>query len=216
MKYKHRYAVKLMCKVLKISESGYYRWLKNKDKPSKRHLLPVKINEILSEHPDNANYGYDRIHKALEIRGIKVSRNIVYRAMKDGNLIHKARKPHGITKASTEIQDKENLIKRDFTADKPVKKLLTDITEVQCLDGKLYISAIMDCYNGEILTVEMRDNMKKRIMHGYGVLVETEMWQFARSSITQRPRKSIHKRGISEIIKKLRNNTEFKRHRALL
>ena len=110
-----------MCKVLKISESGYYRWLKNKDKPSKRQLLPVKIKKILSEHPDNANYGYDRIHKALEICGIKVSRNTVYRAMKDGNLIHKARKPHGTTKASTEIQDKENLIKRDFTADKPVK-----------------------------------------------------------------------------------------------
>lgn len=90
LKYKHRYAVKLMCKVLKISESGYYRWLKNKDKPSKRHLLLVTINEIISEHPDNANYGYDRIHKALEIRGIKVSRNTVYRAMKDGNLIHKA------------------------------------------------------------------------------------------------------------------------------
>mgnify|MGYP001775809887 FL=1 len=41
--------------------------------------------------------------------------------MKDGNLIHKARKPRGITKASTEIQDKENLIKRDFTAAEPVK-----------------------------------------------------------------------------------------------
>ena len=94
-----------MCKVLKISESGYYRWLKNKDKPSKRQLLLVKIKEILSEHPDNANYGYDRIHKALEIRGIKVSRNTVYRAMKDGNLIHKARKPHGTTKASTKISE---------------------------------------------------------------------------------------------------------------
>ena len=92
-----------------------------------------------------------------------MSRNTVYRAMKDGNLIHKSRKPHGITKASSEIQDKENLIKRDFTADKPVKKLLTDIAEVQCSDGKLYISPIMDCYNGEILTVEMRDNMKKEL-----------------------------------------------------
>ena len=126
-----------MCKVLKISESGYYRWLKNKDKPSKRKLLLVKIKEILSEQPDNANYGYDRIHKALEICGIKVSRNTVYRAMKEWNLIHKARKPHGITKATTEIQDKENLIKRDFTATEPVKKLLTDITEVQCLDGNV-------------------------------------------------------------------------------
>ena len=78
-----------MCKVLKISESGYYRWLKNKDKLSKRQLLLVKIKEIISEHPDNANYGYDRIHKALEIRGIKVSRNTVYRAMKEGALIHR-------------------------------------------------------------------------------------------------------------------------------
>ena len=205
-----------MCKVLKISESGYYRWLKNKDKPSKRQLLPVKIKEILSEHPDNANYGYDRIHKALEIRGIKVSRNTVYRAMKDGNLIHKARKPRGITKESTEIQDKENLIKRDFTAAEPVKKLLTDITEVQCSDGKLYISPIMDCYNGEILTVEMRDNMKKELCIDTVYQFKAEIWQFARSSITQRQRKSIHKRGISEIIKKLRNNAELKRHRTLL
>ena len=41
--------------------------------------------------------------------------------MKDGNLIHKARKSRGITKSSTEIQDKENSIKCDFTADKPEK-----------------------------------------------------------------------------------------------
>ena len=111
LKYKNRYTVKLMCKVLKISESGYYRWLKNKDKLSKRQLLLVKIKEIISKHPDNANYGYDRIHKALEICGIKVSRNTVYRAMKEGSLIHKSRKPHGITKASTEIQDSDSSIR---------------------------------------------------------------------------------------------------------
>ena len=42
---------------------SHYRWLKNKDRPSKCERLPVKIKEILSEHPDNKNYGYDRIHK---------------------------------------------------------------------------------------------------------------------------------------------------------
>ena len=56
-----------MCKVLKISESEYYRWLKNKDKPSKRKLLLVKIKEILSEHPDNANYGYDRVSSMISL-----------------------------------------------------------------------------------------------------------------------------------------------------
>lgn len=152
-----------MCKVLKISESGYYRWLKNRNKKTKRQLLLVKIKEILSEHPDNDNYGYDRIHKALMLKGIEVSRSTVYRTMKDGGLIHKMKKPHGITKSTTEVQEKENIIKRNFASDKPMCKLLTDITEVQCADGKLYVSPIMDCFNGEIVAVEMRDNMKKEL-----------------------------------------------------
>ncbi len=152
-----------MCKILNVSESGYYRWLRNRNKKTKRELLLVEIKKTLAEHPDNDNYGYDRIHKALDLKGINVSRNTVYRAMKDGCLIHKIRRPHGITKATTEIQEKENIIKRDFTADAPLKKLLTDITEVQCADGKLYISPIMDCFNGEILSLEMRDNMKKEL-----------------------------------------------------
>ena len=152
-----------MCRVLKVSESGYYRWLRNRNKLSKRQLLLVKIKEILTEHPDNDNYGYDRIHKVLKLRGIDVSRNTVYRAMKDGGLIHKARKPHGITKATTEIQERENLIKRDFKAEKPLRKLLSDITEIQCYDGKLYLSAVFDCYNGEILSIAMDNNMKKEL-----------------------------------------------------
>jgi len=78
-------------------------------------------------------------------------------------LLHKRRRPHGITKADTEVQNKENLIKRDFKADKTITKLLTDITEVQCSDGKLYVSPILDCCNGEIIALEMRDNMKKEL-----------------------------------------------------
>lgn len=152
-----------MCRVLKVSESGYYRWLKNRDKCTKRQLLAVSIKEIISEHPDNDNYGIDRIHTALNNKGIIVSRRTVYRTMKETGLLHKRRKPHGITKATTEIQNKENLIKRDFSADRPLTKLLTDITEVPCVDGKLYISPVLDCYNGEIVALEMRNNMKKEL-----------------------------------------------------
>lgn len=83
--------------------------------------------------------------------------------MKDGNLLHHRRTPRGITKATTEIEEKENLIKRNFKSDKPFAKLLTDITQIQCIDGKLYISAILDCFNGEIVALEMRDNMKKEL-----------------------------------------------------
>lgn len=163
LKYKEKYTVKAMCRALKISESGYYRWLKNQARQTSRELLTVKIKEILAEHPDNFNYGIERIKTALLQKGTEVSRRTVYRAMSDSGLLHKRRRPRGITKATTEIQDKENLIKRDFSSDTPLTKLLTDITEVQCSDGKLYVSPVMDCFNGEIVALEMRENMKKEL-----------------------------------------------------
>lgn len=152
-----------MSKVLKVSESGYYRWLKNREKSTSRQLLSVEIQKIIDEHPDNDNYGADRMRIALSQAGIDVSKSTVRRAMRELGLIHKRRIPHGITKATTEMQEKENLIKRDFGAYEPLKKVLSDITEIQCSDGKLYASAVLDCFNGEILALAMDDNMKKEL-----------------------------------------------------
>ena len=68
-------------------------------------------------------------------------------------LIHeRKRRPKGLTKATIEIQEKENLIRQDFSADKPYTKLLADISQIQCIDGNLYISPIIDYFNGEILS----------------------------------------------------------------
>ena len=152
-----------MCRVLKISESGYYRWLKNRGKPTARQLLSVEIQGILDEHPDNDNYGVRRMVTALAQKGVRVSTRTVYRTMSEMGIVHRRRRPRGITKATTEIQDRENLLKRNFKAEKPLRKLLSDITGIQCFDGKLYVSAVLDCYNGEILSVAMDDNMKKEL-----------------------------------------------------
>lgn len=163
MNNRDKYRVKAMCRVLKISESGYYRWLKNRGKPTARQLLSVEIQGILDEHPDNDNYGVRRMVTALAQKGVRVSSRTVYRTMSEMGIVHRRRRPRGITKATTEIQDRENLLKRNFKAEKPLRKLLSDITEIQCFDGKLYVSAVLDCYNGEILSVAMDDNMKKEL-----------------------------------------------------
>ncbi len=152
-----------MCKVIKVSESGYYRWQKNREKPTSRELLSVEIQKIIDEHPDNDNYGVDRMRIALNQAGIDVSKSTVRRTMREMGLIHKRHIPHGITKATTEVQEKENLIKRNFSADKPLEKVLSDMTEIQCSDGKLYASAVLDCFNGEVLALAMDDNMKKEL-----------------------------------------------------
>ena len=84
--------------------------------------------------------------------------------MRKGNLLHKSRRsPDGLTKADRKAQRHENLLKGDFSSDAPNKKWLTDITQVPCKDGKLYIAPIMDCFAGEIITVAMDDNMKKEL-----------------------------------------------------
>ena len=86
-----------MCRALKISESGYYRWLKNRNKPTARELLSVEIKAILDEHPDNDNYGVKRMTAALEQKGIHVSQSTVYRALAEMGVLHKNRTPRGIT-----------------------------------------------------------------------------------------------------------------------
>lgn len=84
--------------------------------------------------------------------------------MREHGWLHKPhRRPKGLTHATTEIQEQENLIKQDFSGLQPLEKLLTDILQIPCQDGKLYISPIPDCYNGEILSLIMRGNMKKKL-----------------------------------------------------
>lgn len=164
MKRRKHWTVKLMCKILCVSVSGYYKYRKTIGKPGKDVTLSAAIKEILEESPFNDNYGVPRIQLALLQRGIKAGIRRITRIMREHGWLHKPhRKPKGLTHATTKIQEQENLIKQDFSADRPLKKLLTDISQIQCRDGKLYISPILDCYNGEILSLVMRDNMKKEL-----------------------------------------------------
>ena len=153
-----------MCCVLNVSEAGYYKYIKNLDKPDKDTVLSAAIMEIIGEESFNDNYGVPRMRIALFNKGLKVGTRRLTRLMRELNLIHeRKRRPKGLTKATTEVQEQENLIKQDFTADKPFTKLLTDISQIQCADGKLYISPILDCFGGEILALQMRNNMKKEL-----------------------------------------------------
>ena len=153
-----------MCDVLNVSETGYYRFKRNLGRPGKDAVLSAVIQDVLDEHPFNDNYGVDRMQIALMHRGYTVGKRRISRIMKENGWLHeRKRRPKGLTRATTEIQEKENLIKHDFTSDQPYQKLLTDISQISCRDGKLYISPIMDCFNGEIISLVMRSNMRKEL-----------------------------------------------------
>lgn len=153
-----------MCMILSVSTSGYYKYKKNLGRPDKDDILSAAMQAILNESQFNDNYGAPRMQIALNQRGLKAGIRRITRIMREKGWLHKPhRKPKGLTHVTTEIQEQENLLKQDFSSSKPLKKLLTDISQIPCYDGKLYISPIMDCFNGEILSLIMRENMKKEL-----------------------------------------------------
>lgn len=153
-----------MCRVLSVNESGYYKWLKNKECQKKWQTLLIEIHKILDEDQNNDNYGAYRIFIALTQRGIITSLSSVRRAMRRGNLLKpNKRRPDGLTKAAKKAMRLQNMLKRNFTANAPNKKWLTDISQIQCQDGKLYIAPVFDCFGGEIISIAMDTNMKKEL-----------------------------------------------------
>lgn len=154
-----------MCRVLGVSESGYYKHFRNANRPYKYAVLLAEIYELLREEPENANYGIYRIYLYLKNnKGYTGGYSRILRICKKNNLIIKQRrKPNGITKADREAQKSENLIKQDFAAEKPNIKWLTDITEIPCCDTKLYLAPVLDCFDGSIRGFKMDTNMKKEL-----------------------------------------------------
>ena len=107
------------------------------------------------------------MHKALLLKypdsGIP-SEATVYRVMTAIGITHRPnRKPNGITKADREARKSDDLLKRDFKSDKPFSKCVTDITEVKAKNGKLYVSAIFDCYDLTAIGLSMDDNMRAEL-----------------------------------------------------
>ena len=159
-----KFSARMMCAVLSVSESGFYKWKRNRKKVKTWQKLLAQMHKILEEDEENKNYGVRRMQIALEQRGIKCSLSTIRRAMVRGNPLHEDRRsPDSLTKADKKAIWPQNIIKQDFSAQEPLRKLLTDITQIPCKDGKLYVSPLLDCYNGEIIALAMDTNMKKEL-----------------------------------------------------
>ena len=155
------------CDVLDVTRQGFYWYLKHRDDPWKYEDIAEKMRVIVEEDECNDTYGRCRMNQALKLKYPNEdvpSERTVYRIMERIGLSHRPnRKPHGITKADRNARKSENLLKRDFKAGSPLKKCVTDITEIPARDGKLYVSAIFDCYDLGVLGLSMSDNMKTEL-----------------------------------------------------
>ncbi len=145
--------------MLLVSEAGYYCWLRTLTRPDKYDDLLAKIRQICAENKD---YGAYRIYLALPLfHGYTGTYYVILKLCKTHPLMLK-KKYHakGITKADPTAQASENLIQQDFSAAAPNQKWLGDITEIPTADGKLYLNAVLDCYDGAIVGFKMAKPMR--------------------------------------------------------
>lgn len=200
------------CRMLKVTGQGFYKYLAKKDRPWKYQDLADAMLAIASEDEYNDTYGRIRMYQALLLKqpeGVCIpGERTVYRMMKEIGLSHRPkRKPNGITKADREARKSDDLLKRDLTSAEPLKKCVTDITEIKAKDGKLYISAIFDCYDAAVLGLAMDTNMKAVLceraldnaVHSYPALREAVIHSDRGTQYTSETyRKAISKYGLSQ------------------
>lgn len=137
-----------MCRFFKVSRSGYYDYVKRMDTPARDLPLSEKIREC--QESCGKTYGYRRIHIWLEKQGIHHNPKTILRVMQKYSLLSVVRRKK-YRNYSNHIHKYENLLNRDFHADRPNQKWVTDISYIHTKQGVLYLSIIRDLYDNSIV-----------------------------------------------------------------
>lgn len=156
---KGKYALPALLSCFKMAKSRYYYQQAVMNKPDKYLSQRAQITSIF--HENRGIYGYRRIYLALKRKGIMLSEKIIRRIMKEEKLVVLRSKKRKYSSYLGEITPEvENIILRDFHANQPYEKLLTDITEFALSNVKLYLSAMIDCFDGMVVgwTIGTRPN----------------------------------------------------------
>ena len=147
-KHKDKYSINSMCKFFEVSRSGYYAFLKRMDIPDRDLPLAEKIKKCQEE--SHRTYGYRRVHIWLERQGIQRNPKTILRVMQKYNLLSVVRRKK-FHYCSQYLHRYPNLLNREFTAEKPNQKWVTDISYIKTVQGFMYLSIIRDLYDNSIV-----------------------------------------------------------------
>lgn len=133
-----------------MARSTFYYYLKKLQQPNKDTAVRNSILAIYDQH--KGRYGYRRITDTLKNNGVQINHKRVARIMNACGLKSLVRTKKYKSYKGQQGKIARNLLKRKFNARKPNQKWVTDVTEFSVAGKKLYLSPIMDLYNGEILS----------------------------------------------------------------
>ena len=147
-RHKDKYSVSEMCRFFNVSRSGYYDYVKRMDKPSSENHLVEKIYEC--QERSHKTYGYRRVQIWLERQGIHKDPKTVLRLMHKYNLLSVVRRKK-YRNYGERLHKYPNLLNRDFKAERPNQKWVTDISYIKTEEGVLFLSVIRDLYDNSII-----------------------------------------------------------------
>jgi len=172
--HEQEFSLKRMCKVLKVSRSGYYAW-KRRSPSQRERANETLLAEIRAVHQlSRRTYGSPRIHAWLRHKGSFCGRNRVARLMKMHQIV--ARKAHRWHPTTTRQHPGDriapNLLQREFRASQPNQKWVSDITYIDTAEGWLYLASILDLYSRCVVGWAMAEQMDHQLVEA--------AWQMAR------------------------------------
>ena len=147
-RHKDKYSISEMCRFFDVSRSGYYDYVKRMDIPAKDLPLAEKIKEC--QIKNGKTYGYRRVHIWLEKQGIHHDPKTILRVMQKYNLLSVIRRKR-YRNYGEHIHRYPNILNRNFKADRPNQKWVTDISYIKTGQGTLYLSVIRDLYDNSIV-----------------------------------------------------------------
>lgn len=186
---RHKHQLLLLLEASGLPRSTYYYYANRLTKPDKYREIKEQITEIYREN--KGRYGYRRITDELHNRGKVVNHKTVQRLMREIGLFCRVRMKKYNSYKGDAGKIATNLLDRNFRADRPNEKWVTDVTEFSLFGQKLYLSTILDLYNGEIVafnlskhpnfkqTVDTLEAAFSLIPHGTNLILHSDQgWQY--------------------------------------
>ena len=154
-----------MCHVLEVSQSGYYHhWTRG----TARHRIPdvALLTHIRAIHKEvKGEYGWPRMWRALQSRGIKASKERVRKMMKQYGICARGKRKFVVTTDSKHnLPIAPNLLQRNFTTIAPNQVWTGDITYIQTDEGWLYLAVVLDLFNRQVVGFSMHKHMRTSLV----------------------------------------------------
>ena len=160
-----KYPVRLMCRLLGVSPSGYYAWSHRKSsQPKQADAALLKRIKAIHER-SRGTYGAPRVHAELRACGELVSRKRVARLMREAGLRGASRRrPITTTVRDGKSRPAPDLVKRDFTAEGRDRLWVADITYIPTGSGFLYLAVVVDAWSRRVVGWSMATHLRTELV----------------------------------------------------